>query len=455
MEDYKEDLADYFGHTVVHPVGLTIVIALAIATLVVPRRWAFLPMVFLGCFVSAAQRVMVCGLNLDFPRILILAGFLRLLVRGEFARLKWNAVDTCVSLFAVAGVITYVALHADGPALQYRLGWAFDVAGFYFLFRFLLRGDADPRNVARPFVLASVPVAAFFAVELFTHHNLFAVFGGVPETTWLRDGRLRCQGPFAHPIVAGVYWASQLPMLGALWFYGGRWRAWSVVGVGAALFIIATTNSSTSLTALMFGVIAMCAFPLRRRMRFVAWGAVAILFALHMVMKAPVWHLLARVTVFDASTGWHRFNVIDQSLHHIGDWWLAGTKSTESWGVTDITNEYVFNGIEGGGPTLLCLLALIWCAFRRVGRARARLEGNRAACWMAWALGAALFVHCMNFIGLAYFGQAKFVWYLLLAVIGSQEVRETAPAPTAQAYVRRRRGRTGGGDGLAVQGAAA
>lgn len=432
MEDYKEDLADYFGHTVVHPVGLALVVILAIAMVMVPRRWALLPMVLVACLVSQAQRIIVVGLNFDFLRIMILAGWTRLVVRGELARLKWNAIDTCLVAFATCGVTAYCLLHADSDALKYRLGWAFDVLGYYFLFRFLLRGNADPRIVARPFIVASVPVAVFFAIEYATHRNLFSVFGGVPAITWVRDGRLRCQGPFAHPVIAGVYWASQLPIMGVLWFYGGRWRTWAVVGVAAALFVIVATNSSTSVTAVIFATIGMLAFPLRKHMRAVRWGAVAILVMLHMVMKAPVWHLLASATVFDASTGWDRFFVIDQSLRHFGDWWLLGTPSTESWGVTDITNEYAFTGIEGGAFTLAAFLAMIWFGFVRVGHERERLERNRVACWTAWALGAALFVHCTNYIGLAYYGQAKFVWYLLLALIASQvaaaPARRVAPA---------------------------
>jgi len=441
VEDYKEDLQDYFGRTVVHPVGLALVAILAVAIVLVPRRWALLPMVLVACFISQAQRIIVAGLNFDFLRIMIVAGWTRLLVRREFGPLRWNAVDTCLVMFATCGVTAYCLLHADADALKYRLGWAFDVLGYYFLFRFLLRDDADPRIVVRPFILASVPVAAFFAVEYATHRNLFSVFGGVPAMTWVRDGRLRCQGPFAHPVIAGVYWASQLPIMGVLWFYGGRWRTWAVVGMTAALFVIVATNSSTSVTAVIFGAVATLAFPLRRHMTFVRWCAVAVLCALHLVMKAPVWHLLASATVFDASTGWDRFFVIDQSLRHFGDWWLMGTKSTDTWNVWDITNEYVFTGIEGGAFTLAAFLAMIWCAFLRVGRERARLERDPVACRMAWALGAALFVHCMNYIGLAYYGQAKFVWYLLLALIASQGATMPTPAVAAVRPVRVRRAR--------------
>ena len=43
-----------------------------------------------------------------------------------------------------------------------------------------------------------------------------AAMGGVPEITVVREGRLRCQGAFAHPILAGCFWAEQLPLIAAL-----------------------------------------------------------------------------------------------------------------------------------------------------------------------------------------------------------------------------------------------
>ncbi|MCH8211646.1 MAG: hypothetical protein IIB99_09770 [Planctomycetes bacterium] len=38
---------------------------------------------------------------------------------------------------------------------------------------------------------------------------------------------------------------------------------------------------------------------------------------------------------------------------------------------------------------------------------------------MAWALGVALFIHCVVFIGVSNFGPTILVWYLTLGFIGS------------------------------------
>jgi hypothetical protein len=420
---------------VVHPVGLGVLVLLSILMLLLPKRWAFATMLVLACFISPAQRVMVGGVNMDFPRILMVVGWLRLAIRREFVRLKWNAVDTWLVAFAVLGIIAYTYLYLNMDAFKYRIGWFMDVVGFYFLFRFLFHGDPDPKRVGAAFALLSIPLAVFFAIEFVTHRNLFAAFGGVAPITWIRDGRLRCQGPFAHPIIAGVFWAGALPIMLSCWWAGGRWRLFSVLGLIGGTVIVLASNSSTSVVALATAVIAMMAYPLRGFMRPIRWAAVAIAFALHMVMKAPVWFLIARFSAYDSSTGWHRSFVIDQSVRHFSEWWLAGVQSTASWDVEDITNEFVMVGIEGGVFTLICFNLMVWYACMEAGKRNKLVFRDRVQSWIAWGLAASLIVHLSNFIGLSYFGQARLEWYLALALIASQS---SSPAAQRVVLVRRR-----------------
>jgi hypothetical protein len=163
-------------------------------------------------------------------------------------------------------------------------------------------------------------------------------------------------------------------------------------------------------------------------MKTLRWGVFGTLVALHLVMKGPVWHLISRIDLVGGSTGYHRYNLIDQTIHRFGEWWLFGTYSTAHWGwfLFDTANMYVNEAVRGGLVTLLLFVAVLVMAFRGVGKILAESKDDRGRYLFAWALGVALFAHCMMFIAVSYFGQIIVVWYLLLAAIASL-------APSAQA----------------------
>ena len=90
--------------------------------------------------------------------------------------------------------------------------------------------------------------------------------------------------------------------------------------------------------------------------------------------------------------------------------------------------------------TLGLFAGIIVLTFRGVGRSGRSVGEDRFHQLMAWALGAALLVHCANFLGVSYFGQIIVVWYLGLAMVGSLLPRTSnvrrrlfriAPAPGA------------------------
>jgi hypothetical protein len=148
---------------------------------------------------------------------------------------------------------------------------------------------------------------------------------------------------------------------------------------------------------------------------------------LHLFMNAPVWHLISRVNVIGGSTGWHRFHLIDTAIENVSEWWLFGTQSTAHWGygLLDVTNQFVLEGVRGGLLTLVMFVAIIALAFQRVGRLRISAEAlpDRYPSMLAWGLGVVLFVHVTSFLAVSYFGQIIMVWYMTLGMIGGVEPR--------------------------------
>ena len=144
-----------------------------------------------------------------------------------------------------------------------------------------------------------------------------------------------------------------------------------------------------------------------------------------MVMEAPVWHLISRISAVGGSTGWFRYKLIDSAITHFSEWAVLGTRSTGHWfwGAQDVTNQFILEGVRGGFATLALFVATIAYAFRDVGSIWRIHTHNHFRLVLSWAFGASLFVHCVNYIGVSYFGQIHILWYLLLAMIGSMSVQ--------------------------------
>jgi hypothetical protein len=414
------------GTTFVSPFGLCFSLLMGILVVVLPRRYALMPVFVLVCYMTMGMRIMVAGLNFTMLRILLLFAWSRLVLKGELQPLKLNAIDRVLIAYVVSGIITYTILWQTTDALKWRLGAAYDDLGFYFFFRFLVRKKEDALRCLKMFSIVILPLAGCMLEEKITGRNMFAVFGGVPALTFVRDGALRCEGPFAHPILAGTFGATLMPLFVGLWQYRRRQRFLTALAIAATAVITVTCASSGPVLSYLAGIGALCLWPLRHSMRKIRWAVVVALIALQAVMKAPVWYLLARIDVFSGSTGYHRAFLIDRAFVNFWGWWLVGTKSTWDWAskddhLFDVTNQYILNGANGGLITMILFIAIIVLCFKAIGRTVRTDDTHNSTreARLLWAFGAALFTHAITFISVSYFDQNFVNWYMLLAFVST------------------------------------
>jgi len=244
----------------------------------------------------------------------------------------------------------------------------------------------------------------------------------VPAITPIRDGRLRCFGAFDNPIVAGCFFAATVPlMVSAWWWRGNQGKIPALVGLFFSLCIVYACASSTPVAAIGAVMIGGFCFQIRWWMKELRQAVVAMLFALQMVMTAPIWHLLADIDLVGGSTGWHRYHLVDQAIRRVYEWGLIGIKSTAHWGIQlfDVTNQYVLEGVYGGLGALFFFVLIIVTGFRGVGMLWRSARNDKEKVAMAWALGVGLYAHCMCFIAVSYFGQIIVAWYMMPAMIAS------------------------------------
>lgn len=424
---------DFFNQTTVHPIGLAVLGTLSLAGLLLTRKWMLMPLLILTCFVPQGQRVVIASLDFNFIRIILLVLLARVFLRGEWTELRPKVLDKVVVAWVVVGAIGNILQVGHVSALVYRAGLSFDILGIYFMCRIALRDWKDLDRAVTCVALVACVSFFFFLFEKRTHRNLFAIMGGVPSITGMREGKLRTQGPFVHPILAGCFWAVLLPMVTSKILRRDPWQI--AIGLGGTLAILAIVlfcASSTPLIVLGCNGLGAIIFFYRKHMRLIRWAVALGLLSLHLYMKQPVWHLIARIDVVGGSTGYHRYKLIQSSIDNFHEWWLCGIPSTAHWGyfMFDVTNQYILEGVRSGIVAMLAFLWVLVWAFKHVGETWPTVERNPYLCLLSWALGVSIYSHMNVFlaVSISHSGQSLLAMLFVLAGIASMApVRRAEP----------------------------
>lgn len=394
--------------------------------LIFPRLWAPLPLLLGACYMTLGSGLEIGPFHFNAIRILVAAGVVRVIVRGERLSSNMNALDWLMVVWAAWALISSF-FHADiNGILVNRLGLVFNACGIYFLLRIFCQSLDDVATLCRITAILLVPLSIEMLSEKMTGHNIFSALGDVAEIPEIRDGRVRAQGPFAHSILAGTIGAVCLPLMVGLW---PQHRRTATAGIVACFLMVFTSTSSGPMLSTLFAIGALLMWHWRHQMRLVRWLIVLGYIGLDLIMKAPAYYLIARMDLTGSSTSWHRAALIEAALAHLSEWWFAGTDYTRHWmdyGVLwspnhiDVTNYYIRMGVDGGLPLMLLFIIVLAKGFSFVGqtlRQGANLPSESR--FMIWGLGAALFSHSATFVSVSYFDQSFVFIYLTLAVIGS------------------------------------
>jgi hypothetical protein len=427
------------AETILGPVVLVWMIVTIVLMFALPKKYVIAPLLFTILLCPVGQALFLGGIHLFVTRILILAGWVRVVsskVFGAKVRTEHYSLDVMFLLWALFRAMCFVLQYQEQGAYINQAGFLIDALGGYFLFRALIHDDEDVGRVVKTLAVIVGILALTMVYEEVTKVNLYGIIGRSPVIPELRNGQVRAQGPFEHALLAGTFAATLVPLFFWL-FRTGKSRLLGAGGMLAATVAVFATQCSTPILAYGAAVFGLCFWPFRKQMRLVRWGIVAGIVGLQMVMKAPVWWAIQHLDVVGGSSGWHRAELVDLFIRHFSDWWLIGTKDNALWGhmTWDLCNQFVAEGEVGGIVTFGLFVAMIVVCFRWLGIARKAVEGDRNQEWYYWAFAAAMFSNVVAYFGISYFDQTRFSWYALLVMISvatasvrsARTVREPAP----------------------------
>lgn len=405
-------------------IGLTYTILLCIAVVILPKRLSFVPVLLGTFYMSQAQQIEIGGAHLTSIRIIILFAFSRVILKKEVQKIDFQFADKIFLAWVLSGTIAYILLWQTEAAFIYRMGLTYDALLSYFFFRSIFGSLDDVKNAIPIIGILIIPLAVLLIYERFGNFNVFSIIGA-PELPYFDGNRIRAEGPFRHPILAGSVGAVLLPLFIAFWFIR---KSYAAIFIISAFAFIVASNSSGPLLSAICAIAAIMLWPVREHMRLIRWGILVALISMHFVMKAPIWYLIARISEITGGTGWHRSYLIDRAIHYFSDWWFIGTKDTSYWMPTklhlhesaDITNEFISQGIRGGLVTFVLFILLIAVEFGIIGKTMKVLrQGTFISRFIVWSLGASLFAHTASFMSVQYFDQSMLIFFLSLSLIAA------------------------------------
>jgi hypothetical protein len=425
-------------------IGASVLCVVIAVVFFAPRRWAVIGMMGGVLFLTQGQTFQALGLNMFAIRFVELAAFIRVMLRREFAFRNLTNIDKLLLLlFAYTTIVFLLRSNVDQAN---RIGVAVDAYLCYFAFRGLMRGGMeDFRWFLKHFLLLLNPYTAFILVESVFHNNIFSSMGGVIYGDWFREGRIRCQGSFRNAALLGGIFASFLPLYLGLGFSKTGRKA-AIFGFGLCLVIVWASNSGGPIGAAAIAILGWGFWLIRTKMKLVRRCMVAGFIALAIVMKAPVWYIIARASSVTGGAGWHRAHLMDMAFQHIGLWWLGGMpiKDTADWfpyvlsitGGADITNQFLAFGIDAGLGAMVLFCAIVIQAYKKIGQSlaivRSRNGEDDGTEPLLWGLGVMLTIHCVNWMDITYFDQSYVIWFFDLAVINNVTEMCLASQPKAE-----------------------
>lgn len=424
---YDPGFAPFGGgshQTVLHPVVLIAVVLVAVLTFSLPRKYLLFPLVLGLLVIPSGQNLYFGGVHVYIRYLLILVGFARmvasrLMSRDDLLPGGFSMLDKVFLLWATYRAASGVLMFMQTGAIPGAAALLWETMGGYLLFRYLVRTEEDVLRAVKALAIVAMVAGVGMIYEQMTLQNLFGQLGGISSVPMLRNGHARSQGMFQQSLTAGAFGATMFPLFFWLW-KRGKSRFLGIAGATAASVMAFTATTSTPILAWLGSILVIFLWPIRKNMRLVRWGIVLALIACQLVMNAPVYFVVAHIDLSGGSTGWDRAMLIDNLIRHFGSWWLVGTHDNVNWGYDswDSCNQFVSEGIGGGLVCFICFIAMFILCFKQIGIARKAVEGDRKREWLIWLFGAALFAQVLAYFGIDYFDQSKYVWYLLLIMIG-------------------------------------
>lgn len=303
------------------PAFLFLLSTLCISILAVKRHNMIIPIVIAMCFMPADIKIQIATLDFSALRFLVLTGFLRLIFCSQKDKINLNLIDYLFFAYQIIGSLAYIL--ASTPkfgAVIYQSGQLFDSLLLFYILRHIIRDETDLKLFIKTCAYCVIFLLPFAVYEYFSAANLFSILGR--SAISFRDGEVRVACTFSHAILFGSFAAAICPLFLAIPPF--KKKLPGKIAIITCFFFVFVSGSSGPLIALTAGLFYFYFFRWKEHSKKLYWLTVGTALFIHFAGKGTLWGLLYTRLSFGASTGYHRYLIVDSAIKEFSEWWLLG-----------------------------------------------------------------------------------------------------------------------------------
>ncbi|HQS68476.1 MAG TPA: O-antigen ligase family protein [Novosphingobium sp.] len=355
-------------------------------------------LIFASILMTPEARIDLGGFQLYPYRLALLAALPMMLVRLAKRPVRLGPADLLITASSMMMLIAMALRYPLDVALKTGGGVTMDALLAYFAGRIFFRSSLDVRRFLYRISPLLLGVAIVMALESVSHRYLLrpfvgAVTGFYPDAALarmyeIRLGLLRATGPFLHPIAAGLFFGSLVPL-----FYSAdlpKWRWLGLLGCLGGVF----GWSSAGIVAISAGLGLGLYDSFQRRYR-VGWGSLllALLFGavlIEALSGGGFVKFVIRYAALNPQTGYFRLLIWEYGWANVAKSPWIGIGYFESyerpvWMRSDsVDNYWLLQALRYGLPSMAMLLVGVFLIIFKLGVSRqgqelGSLNGRRMA----------------------------------------------------------------------------
>lgn len=364
------------------------------------------------------------GSTLPPYRLFLLGSSLFILssVFGGRLRLVWPDILMILAMVWIS-LAMWMTSAAD-EALTASVAHFADIGFAFFFVRIGIRSVRDFRILLFLMVPGLLAVGVLLAVESVTHlHIIQPFFANLTGLGWVyeggtRLGLMRAQGPFPHPILAGVFLATFV----SLYWMSGLAKLPRVLGSAAAMLAVFTVSSGT-LLALVLSIFLLFYDWLTERIANLTWRmffvfASLFVFAAELGTNSGTFRLIIRYASFNSDSGYNRVNIWRYGSESVADhpWYGIGYGdwARPVWMGDSVDNFWLLTAMRFGVPAVSLIFLATVIAI--IGLMRRSMQSNLVDARCERGVAISLSVFALALVSVALWLSAQSWFYMLLGI---------------------------------------